>query len=401
MIISKIKALLKFALLTKTLDWLVLKFMRYEVKLKTVLIIRIDAIGDFVLWLDSAKELRKLYPKGQYKITLLGNKTWTQLAESLGYFDIVLPIDRRNFLSNPFYRFRILKSIRSSGFEIAIQPTYSREFFEGDTIIRLSGAKERIGSQGDYSNISGWQKRISDSWYTKLIRAADEPLVELQRNVEFMHGLGLINFQLKIPTLQVLAPNETFTYRQNYYILFPGASSNIKQWPLENFRLVAERLHAATGWMGLICGGKGEEYTGEKLLETTSVPVRNLIGKTSLVQLSAIINNACLLIGNDTSAIHISAAMSTPSVCILGGGHFGRFMPYPKNLSGCLPLAVYRQMACFGCNWHCNQPHASNGPVPCISNIPVDAVVAAINQVLSCDSCKTKLATQCLEKKLI
>jgi len=361
---------------------------------KTVLIIRIDSIGDFILWLDSAKELRKLYPKKEYKITLLGNKAWAKLAESLPYFDEVLSIDRLSFLNKPAYRSKILKLIRNSGFEIALQPTYSREFFWGDTVIRLSGAKERIGSQGDYSNISIWQKIISDRLYTKLITATKAPLMELQRNAEVIYGLGSINFQAKVPTLQVLVPDETSMYPKDYYILFPGANHKIKQWPLENFRLVAERLHAITGWSGLICGGKGEEHLGEGLLKMTSIPLESLVGKTSLMQLVSIIDKARLLVGNDTGVIHIAAAMSTPSVCILGGGHFGRFMPYPDNLSGCLPLAVYRKMACFGCNWRCSQSHASNGPAPCISSISVEPVISAVNQVSTRDSRKTKVVTQ-------
>ena len=39
-------------------------------KLKLVLLIRQDAIGDFVIWLDTAKEYRKLYPPEKYKIVL-------------------------------------------------------------------------------------------------------------------------------------------------------------------------------------------------------------------------------------------------------------------------------------------------------------------------------------------
>ena len=42
-------------------------------QLEVVLLIRQDAIGDFVMWLDTAKEYRKLYPPEKYKIILVGN----------------------------------------------------------------------------------------------------------------------------------------------------------------------------------------------------------------------------------------------------------------------------------------------------------------------------------------
>ncbi len=39
-----------------------------------------------------------------------------------------------------------------------------------------------------------------------------------------------------------------------------------------------------------------------------------------------------LLISNDTSAIHIAAAVGTPFICISNGSHFGRFHPYPPEI---------------------------------------------------------------------
>ena len=45
-------------------------------QLELVLLIRQDAIGDFMMWLDTAKEYRKLYPPDKYKIVLEGNKIW-------------------------------------------------------------------------------------------------------------------------------------------------------------------------------------------------------------------------------------------------------------------------------------------------------------------------------------
>ena len=48
-------------------------------QLKLILIIRQDAIGDFVMWLDTAKEYRKLYPPEKYELVLIGNALWLSL----------------------------------------------------------------------------------------------------------------------------------------------------------------------------------------------------------------------------------------------------------------------------------------------------------------------------------
>ena len=66
-------------------------------QLELVLLIRQDAIGDFMMWLDTAKEYRKLYPPDKYKIILAGNKIWCDLAQELPYWDVVIPVDSIQF----------------------------------------------------------------------------------------------------------------------------------------------------------------------------------------------------------------------------------------------------------------------------------------------------------------
>ena len=105
-------------------------------QLEVVLLIRQDAIGDFVMWLDTAKEYRKLYPPEKYKIILVGNKIWCGLAKALPYWDEVLVVDVKQFKTFPRYRWDLLRKIQNLGVQIAIQPTFSREFYHGDSLVR-------------------------------------------------------------------------------------------------------------------------------------------------------------------------------------------------------------------------------------------------------------------------
>ncbi len=348
---------------------------------KQVLIIRFDAIGDFVLWLDAAKRLRDLYP--QSRITLLGNEAWVSLAKQLPYFDEVWELNRQQFINNIKYRHGILKRIRREGFDVIIQPTFSREFYYGDAIVRISGAKKRIGSQGDYSNISSRQKRISDHWYTELIFATAEPLMELKRNAEFMRGLGLTDFKAGIPELDILG-HQSDLNNKDYYVLFPGAGVGYRKWPLSNFADLASRIYHATGWVGIICGSPDEASLGAYLIHEANVPLQNLVGQTSLQELATIIGKANLVVGNETSAVHIAAAVATPSVCILGGGHFGRFAPYrlEEETQKPVPLCVFNKMKCFGCNWKCIYATAKDQPFPCVAGVSVEAAWIKVEEVI-------------------
>lgn len=359
-------------------------FENYKSTKTKILIIRLDAIGDFILWLDAAKELQSLFPKDRCHITLLGNQAWTALAEDSPYFDEVWSLDRNRFFNSPAYRFKMFKRIREAGFDKAIQPTFSREFFYGDAIVRASGAKERIGSQGDLSNISPWQKRISDRWYTRLIPASKSTLMELERNAEFLRGFGLANFQANLPNLDLFSLNnqKIRIKEKKYFVMFIGANLKRKRWSAVNFKELASRIYKNNGIPGIICAGKEENELGKVF--DNKAETKNLVGETSLTDLIAIIANASLVVSNDSCAVHIAAAVSTPSICILGGGQYGRFMPYPSEMSRVrpLPIEIINKMDCFNCNWRCAYKIKKEDPFPCIKNITVNEVWELVRNVL-------------------
>jgi ADP-heptose:LPS heptosyltransferase len=350
---------------------------------KRVLIVKLDAIGDFILWLDAARGFRELFPKDRYEITLLGNSSWTALAAEIEYLDAVWPIERRLFFKKPLYRLRMLQKIRQTGFDVFVNPSFSREFLFGDAVARVCGAVDRIGFEGDCANIESWQKKISDHWYTKLIPSGTGQLMELLRNAYFMRAIGLSEFRADIPGLFIKKTLPDGFNLREYYVLFPGASYGAKRWPPANFAELASRIYLQTGWVGIICGGPGEESLGKELAGSTDAPLQDWVARTCLQELVGIISNARLLVANDTSAIHIAAAVSTSSVCILGGGHFGRFLPYKIEAETIrpLPVIVYHYLECFGCNWKCIHDPSLKRPAPCLTSISVNDVWEVVDKV--------------------
>jgi ADP-heptose:LPS heptosyltransferase len=347
-----------------------------------VLLVRLSGVGDFILWLDAAKAFHELFP-GK-KITLLANRAWAELARELPHWDEVWDVDRNKLVRNPLYRLRTFLRLRRAGFQIVIQTGISRDFYH-DTVVRISGADKRIGSVGDHSNIRPWQKWISDCWYTRLITLLPETTMELCRNAEFIRGLGLESFQAGLPTLSVTPTHDLIAEDGDYYILFPGGSWPGKQWPVEKFARLADMLYVKTGWKGIICGGPGEYNLGLRISGQAQAPLHNTIGKTSVNDLVVLIKNAQFVVTNDTSAVHIGAAVNTAVVSILWGGQYGRFLPYrgkaPDNYI--FPVAVIHEMACFGCDRKCNYQKISNTrePVPCVANVSIENVLQEVLKI--------------------
>jgi ADP-heptose:LPS heptosyltransferase len=344
-----------------------------------VALIRLDRIGDFILWLDTARVYRQLYPN--HKITLVASTHWVELADVLPYWDEIITVDTQLLCQNWLYRWKTLSRLRAHGFETAIQPVYSREIMTGDSLIRATGSCYRIGFQSSYKNILPWQTRISDRWYTQLIAVDNDSQMELEQNAGFVEKLSGNLHAASMPVIPSLIKlSERLMIGQPYCVIFPGASWWGKRWSAERFVLTAQNISQEQNWHIVIAGGPDDQAACSKVAKLIGDAAIDLSGQTSLLELIELIRHSQLLISNDTSAIHIAAAVGTPSLCILGGGHFGRFMPYSTG-SIHTPVSVYDPMPCYGCNWKCTQPHNAGEAVPCIQAVSVEMVGDAVRQL--------------------
>ena len=344
-----------------------------KTQLEVVLLIRQDAIGDFVMWLDTAKEYRKLYPPDKYKIVLVGNKIWCDLAKKLPLWDEVLPVNVKAFKTLSLYRWNILREVRSFGAKIAIQPTFSREFYHGDSLIRASYALRKVSSVGDMSNRNWLKKTIADGWHTELIPTSTKIMTELERNAEFFQGLSLKPYQANYPKLKFPHTTTTNWWEREYYVLFPGVSTALRQWPVECFAEIADRIYNQTGLTGILDGAPSDKPLAESIQSISSASLE--WAGTLLEELPQLLKYTRFMVSGETSAVYIAAAVETPVVCVLGGAYFGRFLPYPELTGQKFVLeTVSYPMSCYGCNAKCVYPLQTNESAPCVSNISVDAV---------------------------
>ena len=348
------------------LDYLPTLFRKQE----GVLLVRLDLIGDFVLWLDSAQAYRRIYP--DQKITLAVNSACAELAAALPHWDTVISVNVHEIRTNYLYRLRTLIRLRWSNFSIAVQPAYSREF-AGDITARSTAAERRIGYMGDTNNISLEKKVITDTWYTQLV--ANNPLckMELNINAHFVRELGCTDFLSRTPTIpQLVVSLNAQQFSSPYVVVAPGASWQPKMWPVQNFAQVIKRLVGKFNVQVVLCGGKSDQPVCTELAKLLSpLQIIDLSGKTLLSELVEIIRGARLVLTNDSAPTHLAAATGVPSVCILGGGHFKRFLPYQteQHSNSALPTVIYQEMTCYDCRWKCIYPIEDSQAAPCVTHI--------------------------------
>lgn len=359
---------------------------------KRLVFIRMDAIGDFILWTSSLEGFLTLYPKHEYNWTLVGNALWTDLAKELGVFDEIFPVES-NLFGQPRgvkYRKSILAQLKRAPADVVIHPTHSRDFSTGDALARAIPAEMKIASMGDNANASPWQKAIGNRFYSQILPVKNSspknPTMELMRSAEFLSALSGKTIKATKPDLRKVSLGlHCDLPKEPYFVIFPGAGWRHREWGFEKFTEVAKDLQQKYGWLCVFCGSDKDRENFSSSIRNSDLRNLNRTGETTLTELIGLIANAKAVVANETSAAHIGAACHVPTVCITGGGHYNRFAPWRIELEDLLDLScVAVPMPCFNCNWNCIYSLRKDNPkpTPCIANIEAKQVIQRVHQAI-------------------
>ena len=303
-----------------------------------LLLIRLDSIGDYILFRNFIAVLKNSEKFRNYKFIFAGNIIWKDISEELDkeYIEKFIWVDLKKF-TNPLYRFKKLRELSYFGYDYVISPVQSRRFFYGDAIVKFVNAKEKIGSEGDLSIMTMRQKKIADKYFTKLIDSENEIIFEFYRNKRFFENLIGIELEIKKPEINFEYKNSDvlnkFGIKEGFVVLFIGASENHKVWDAENFVKVAEYINNKYNLKIVLCGGKNDVKYADKFKSFFKGEYLDLTGMTSLIDFAKILSKSNLLITNDTFAQHLAVAINLKNIIVLfNGNDFGRFVPYPEEM---------------------------------------------------------------------
>jgi ADP-heptose:LPS heptosyltransferase len=298
-----------------------------------ILITRVDLIGDYLVCRPFFKALKEAPAFRHRQIIFAGNQICKNLAENLDadVFEECIWLDRSKFINSIFYRFRILKSIRESGISTVINLSHTPQFFL-ESIVRVSGAKEKIRSSGTGKYMQDWEITLSAGWYSRTIETGPPGIFEFYRNHRFF---ACIAPETELPVSMQLTSfpgKDLFSYERTYFVLAPGASSAHRKWPLNRFAELGRWFYETTRVTALIAGGPEDREDGDRLIALMGFG-ENMAGKLSLVESMAMIAGAKILIGNESAPVHMAATTGTPTLCLSQGNHFSRWNPYPESLA--------------------------------------------------------------------
>jgi ADP-heptose:LPS heptosyltransferase len=349
---------------------------------KTIVFIRLDAIGDFLLVLPYLKEIKKCFHHSDDVTILIGNILWKDLGEYFlrDTFARFIWIDRKKYKNNIYYRIKMNQCLSKISANKVMDSAYNRDYIYNDSVIRAISANRKIGWMGETVGVFPVLSRLSQKSYTELLENVDYPL-EVDKQLHFFkHVLKMeINPSYKINSK--VGDISKYGLPENYCVIVPGASWHGREWNIDKFAVCSDYINSKFDRVTVLIGSSSENSKYDKIKKTAKTQnIINCIGKTNLLDMIEIIRNADLLISNETSAIHIAALTDTKAICVFGGGHFGRFVPNHniKHIRW-----VYKEMECFGCNWKCIFNIKKDQAVPCIANVMPVEMFRFIDDLLS------------------
>lgn len=294
-------------------------------------IIKLDAIGDFII-------LQTILPYvfqklKEEKIIFIGNSLWKDLFlkfneshEIEGYF-----INPSRFSKNFRYRYTVIRELRSFSIQKLINPTYSRNALIDDTLIHSVIASNKIGYRANSENSTNLIVSITNRFYNNLVDSSHDAIFEFERQKVFFKSI--LGEEPDHTKLKWKADESLVKYGigNNYVIIVPGAGQEMRRWEVGKFISVIDYLLSSSNLTAVILGSKEESYLGEIIEGKVKARVINLVGKTSLEGYIQLISRSSFFVSNETSAVHIAAIYDIPGICISNGNNLGRFNPYPDE----------------------------------------------------------------------
>jgi ADP-heptose:LPS heptosyltransferase len=328
-----------------------------------LLIVLPGAIGDVVRALPLLGRIRRAWPEAWLgwaveppSAPLLAGHPW---------LDRVHVFERsRGVRAFP----RFARSVRAEGYEVTLDLGRG---IKSAAIAWASGARERIGFARHDGREGGWVLA------TRRLPRQGTARPKLEQFLVFADALGLppapVEFGLS-PTLAEAREADMLTAGLDGPLVAAcvGSSCPSRRWFPERTAAVLRELRARHGTSAVLLGAAADAPFALETLRATDGGVRDLVGRTTLRQLLAVLSRVRLAFGPDSGALHLAAAVGTPAVSLWGATSAQRSTPF-----GCERLTLVGRAPCAPC-------FLRDCPIGrvCMREIASDAVVARAAAVL-------------------
>ncbi len=293
---------------------------------RRILVIRLDLIGDLVLSMVIVRVLKRTYPEAEIDLISVPASAKViegdpDVARLLGYDPNIWRRPKALLQKKNWRELRaLLKTLRAREYDLALS-VFGKW---AGVLAALSGAKRTLGFGRESfpglmtDSVPGkhWtpgEKKHEVDYCLELAQAAGASI-----EAEDRYPRLTIPAQVTDEIDQLLATQGVQPQRPLIACHVSANNGQSKRWPVPYWATLMDRLIREEHATVVLTGAPNDLPLIEKITRRMHEQPLNLAGKTSLIQLAALLKRADLLISGDSGPMHMAGAVETPLIAIHG-----------------------------------------------------------------------------------
>lgn len=276
-------------------------------------------VGDAVMCLPAFEAIREAKPEAH--VAILARPWVLELFEGQGIAGELIAYDRKGQHSGFFGREKLARELRAKAFDAAI---LFQNAFDAAWLVSRAAIPERIGYQRDARGI----------FLTKSVpvpKSSETPEHEAYYYLELLRRAGwiaelprLTRISLRIDASRRASAEEKLAQsgiRQGAMrvaIAAGAAYGSAKCWAPARYAAVADRFVDEFQADVILFGAVGESEVAQRIAAAMRHKPINLVGRTTIGELPALLSTCDVFIGNDSGAMHVAGAVGVRVVGIFG-----------------------------------------------------------------------------------
>lgn len=331
-------------------------------KFSNILLIQTAFIGDTTLTLFVANAIKRQHP--DCKISIVCTPVCQSLMEASKDVDVVYGFDKRKSQKNLGSIFSFAKQLSAKNFDCIINLHAS---FRSSLLALMTKATFRVTFS-----------RSSLSWLYSATIARPQFGSERDRQLTILHAFSSVSIpeysalplQQTNNSMQKFMGNHNLLHKE-FVVIAPNSVWSEKRWKLESYQQVCSELLKANIPV-VIIGSESDRSYCEPLLNLANVI--DAVGKLTIPESVNLIQQARVIVSNDSAPIHFASVVNTPTIAIFGPTipDFG-FAPLAEQST----IFENKNLSCRPCSHNGSKP-CRFGTSECMTSISVASVVTKV-----------------------
>ena len=289
----------------------------------SILIILMGALGDVARGLCLVSHIKNHFP--QSSLSWLVEPPWAEIIRQHHQLDNIIVFDRPKWRQGVRDIYRRLSTVH---FDCVLD---LQRHFKSGLFSFFTRAQCRIGFHPLEAKEGNWL------FNNRHLQRQGNDLPKIFHYLKFAEALGLespnqLDFGLSHLSIQSLNPGLASGLDQPYWVVILGSTWETKEWLADNYRELIREMLYSTDLQIVLVDAKGKYGLACSLEQQINNPrLLNLVGRTSVVELAAVLQSAQGAVGPDCGAGHIASAVHTPYVSLFGPTSHVRTAPFQSE----------------------------------------------------------------------